>query len=64
MAKFRLISFKLCPFVQRSVIVLKEKKIPFEIDYIDLKLTVWVVLASSVARTQIKILFEINRILS
>ena len=36
MAKFRLISFELCPFVQRSVIVLKEKKIPFEIDYIDL----------------------------
>jgi glutathione S-transferase len=36
MHKFRLISFKLCPFVQRSVIVLKEKKIPFEIEYIDL----------------------------
>lgn len=36
MAKFRLISFKLCPFVQRSVIVLKEKKVPFEIEYIDL----------------------------
>lgn len=36
MQKFRLISFKLCPFVQRSVIVLKEKKIPFEIEYIDL----------------------------
>ncbi|GAB4434268.1 MAG: glutathione S-transferase family protein [Turneriella sp.] len=36
MAKFRLISFKLCPFVQRSVIVLKEKKIPFDIEYIDL----------------------------
>jgi glutathione S-transferase len=34
--KYRLISFKLCPFVQRSVIVLKEKQIAFEIEYIDL----------------------------
>lgn len=36
MANLRLISFKLCPFVQRSVIVLKEKDIPFTIEYIDL----------------------------
>jgi glutathione S-transferase len=34
---FRLISFKLCPFVQRSVITLSKKGIPFEIDYIDLE---------------------------
>ncbi len=34
--KLDLISFKLCPFVQRSVIVLRQKGAPFEIDYIDL----------------------------
>ncbi|MBK8453395.1 MAG: glutathione S-transferase family protein [Thiofilum sp.] len=32
----RLVSFKLCPFVQRSVIVLNYCQIPYEIDYIDL----------------------------
>ncbi len=32
-----LISFKLCPFVQRSVIALLEKGIDFDITYIDLK---------------------------
>ncbi len=31
-----LISFKLCPFVQRSVITLLHKKAPFDISYIDL----------------------------
>ncbi len=31
-----LISFKICPFVQRSVITLKHKNIDFEITYIDL----------------------------
>jgi len=31
-----LISFNLCPFVQRSVITLKKKKIDFKITYIDL----------------------------
>lgn len=36
MAKPRLISFKICPFVQRSVILLKEKNIDFDITYIDL----------------------------
>ncbi|AFM10836.1 glutathione S-transferase family protein [Turneriella parva] len=36
MKKYRLISFKLCPFVQRSVIVLKTKHIDFDIEYIDL----------------------------
>jgi glutathione S-transferase len=35
--KPRLVSFKLCPFVQRSVIVLQEKGVDFEISYIDLK---------------------------
>ncbi len=33
---YELISFVLCPFVQRSVIALKEKQVPFEITYIDL----------------------------
>ncbi|MCB1756956.1 MAG: glutathione S-transferase family protein [Gammaproteobacteria bacterium] len=32
-----LVSFKICPFVQRSVIALKEKNIDFKISYIDLK---------------------------
>ena len=36
MAKLKLISFKICPFVQRSVILLKEKDIDFDIAYIDL----------------------------
>lgn len=34
--KLELISFKLCPFVQRAVIVLKNKNIDFDITYIDL----------------------------
>ncbi len=34
---YQLISFVLCPFVQRSVITLKEKHISFEIIYIDLQ---------------------------
>ncbi|MCW9088515.1 MAG: glutathione S-transferase family protein [Gammaproteobacteria bacterium] len=35
--KPELISFKLCPFVQRSVIVLEEKGIDYDITYINLK---------------------------
>lgn len=35
--KPELISFKLCPFVQRSVIILLEKDIEFDITYIDIK---------------------------
>lgn len=34
--KLELISFKLCPFVQRAVIVLKQKNVDFDITYIDL----------------------------
>ncbi len=34
--KYELVSFKLCPFVQRSVITLKEKRVDFKITYIDL----------------------------
>lgn len=35
--KLELISFKLCPFVQRAVIVLNEKGVDFDVTYIDLK---------------------------
>ena len=36
MHDIELISFKICPFVQRSVIALKEKNVEFGITYIDL----------------------------
>jgi glutathione S-transferase len=36
MMKIELISFKICPFVQRSVILLLEKDIPYDITYIDI----------------------------
>ena len=36
MTRFKLISFKLCPYVQRAAIVLLEKKVPFERVDIDL----------------------------
>ena len=32
----RLVSFILCPFVQRAVITLREKGVAFELDYVDL----------------------------
>jgi len=34
--KFKLVSFPICPYVQRAMIILKEKDIPFEIEYINL----------------------------
>lgn len=34
--RLHLISFKLCPFVQRAVVVLKQKQIDFKITYIDI----------------------------
>jgi glutathione S-transferase len=34
-SRFLLCSFKTCPWVQRAAIVLREKKIPYEIAYID-----------------------------
>ncbi len=34
--KLQLISFKLCPFVQRTVIALREKGVDYDITYIDL----------------------------
>jgi glutathione S-transferase len=35
--KLKLISFDLCPYVERSRIVLEEKKVPYELELIDLK---------------------------
>ena len=37
MSEYELVSFSLCPFVQRSVITLKHKHIDFDVNYIDLK---------------------------
>lgn len=36
MPTIELVSFKICPFVQRSVIALNEKNIDYKITYIDL----------------------------
>lgn len=36
MTKPRLISFKICPFVQRSIILMNEKGVDFDIEYINL----------------------------
>jgi glutathione S-transferase len=36
MPHYKLVSFKLCPFVQRSVITLIERGVPYDIEYIDL----------------------------
>ena len=36
MPNFRLISSKTCPYVQRSVMTLREKGIAYDIDYVDL----------------------------
>lgn len=36
MKKMELVSFKLCPFVQRAVITLKYKEVDFDVTYIDL----------------------------
>ena len=37
MAKYLLVSFKTCPWVQRAAIVLREKGVPFEFRHIDRK---------------------------
>ena len=37
MPSLRLVSFHICPFVQRSTIALEEKGVPYEIEFIDLK---------------------------
>ena len=36
MPHYKLVSFKLCPFVQRSIITLLEKGVEYDIEYIDL----------------------------
>jgi len=35
--KYRLVSFKICPFVQRAAIVLQAKNVDYDIEYIDLR---------------------------
>ena len=35
MAKYMLVSFKTCPWVQRSAIILREKNTPFEMRHIE-----------------------------
>lgn len=35
--KLELISFKLCPFVQRSIIALRHKGLPYSVTYVDLE---------------------------
>lgn len=37
MAKYRLISFDICPFVQRAAIALQAKGVDYDIEYIDLR---------------------------
>lgn len=37
MPSYRLISYDMCPFVQRSQVMLREKGIDFDVDYVDLK---------------------------
>ena len=37
MAKYRLISFDICPFVQRAAIALQAKGVEYDIEYIDLR---------------------------
>lgn len=36
MSKLRLVSFDLCPYVQRSAIALEEKRVPYDIEFIEL----------------------------
>ncbi len=36
MSQYKLLSFDVCPYVHRSVITLKEKGVPYDIEYIDL----------------------------
>lgn len=36
MPHFRLISFELCPFVQRCVMTLRQKNVSYDVDYVDL----------------------------
>lgn len=37
MPQYRLISYDLCPYVQRSQVMLREKGVEFDVDYVDLK---------------------------
>ena len=35
-SEYRLVSFDVCPFVQRSVITLEEKGVCYDVEYIEL----------------------------
>ena len=35
--KLTLISYKTCPFAMRAAAILYQKKVPFELEYVDLK---------------------------
>ena len=64
MEKPKLVSFKICPYVQRSVITLREKKVDFDIEYIDLaKKPDWFLKISPLGRVPVlqignEVLFE------
>ena len=64
MQKLRLISFKLCPFVQRTIIVLLEKAVKHEIEYIDLNCKPdWFLKLSPMAKVPILQILEDDRVL-
>ena len=66
MSKPKLISFNVCPFVQRSVILLKEKGVDYDIDFIDVyDPPAWFLEISPTAKVPVlqvddEILFESN----
>lgn len=62
MSEYKLVSFDVCPFVQRSVITLEEKKVPYDIEYIELgDPPDWFVAASPLGK--VPILFVENEVL-
>lgn len=62
MSNPKLVSFDVCPFVQRSLITLEEKKVPYDIEYIDLgNPPGWFKAASPLGK--VPILFVANEVL-
>ncbi len=62
MSEYKLASFDVCPFVQRSVITLEEKKVPYDIEYIELgDPPAWFLAASPLGK--VPILFVGNEVL-
>ncbi len=64
MTEYKLVSFDVCPYVQRSVITLEEKKVSYDIEYIELgDPPDWFVAASPLGKVPIlfvagEVLFE------